>query len=222
LNGAVHVAIEEPTMSDQITTSPPPSAEANGNAPPPTLASFAEELHEQGARMRRTQQGFALFAVLALLLAGVNLLVVAAKLDGNSNTTVTRAAASAGTAAGAAGAATSNASAATPLAHTVGVKLAEFSVKPTVAQAAAGKVAFAVHNGGKVTHEFVVLRTDKPAGSLLKGARADESGNVGETGDLKPGQAKRIVLNLPAGHYALICNLPGHYAAGQHTDFTVK
>ena len=69
---------------------------------------------------------------------------------------------------------------------------------------------------------MVVLRTDEARGSLLQGARADESGNVGETGDLTPGAAKTVTLNLRAGHYALICNLPGHYKAGQHTDFTVR
>jgi uncharacterized cupredoxin-like copper-binding protein len=219
-------------MPDQLTDSTPAAvhAEGNGHRPAPTLATVVEELRAQGARMRRTQQGFALFALIALLLAGVNLIVVAAKLDGNTTMmrTVTSAgiaragAGGAGAAAGATAGAASSASAATPLAHSVNVSLAEFSVKPSVPQAAAGKVTFAVHNGGKLTHEFVVLRTDKPAGSLLQGSRASESGNVGETGDLKPGQAKTIALNLPPGHYALICNLPGHYAAGQHTDFTVK
>lgn len=213
-------------MPDTLTKPPAVKAERNGSGTAPTLATVVVELRAQGARMRRTQQGFALFAVMALLLAGVNLLVVAAKLNGNSTTTVTRtvtsaAAASAGAAAGGA-AATGNAAAATPLAHRVGIQLAEFSVRPTVSQAAAGKVTFAVQNSGRVTHEFVVLRTSKQAADLLRGNRADESGNVGETGDLKPGQAKSITLRLPAGHYALICNLPGHYAAGQRTDFTVK
>jgi uncharacterized cupredoxin-like copper-binding protein len=69
---------------------------------------------------------------------------------------------------------------------------------------------------------MVVLRTDKPAGSLLNGARADETGNVGETGDLAPGASKTVSVKLKAGHYALVCNLPGHYSAGQHIDFTVK
>jgi uncharacterized cupredoxin-like copper-binding protein len=67
-----------------------------------------------------------------------------------------------------------------------------------------------------------VLRTNKPAGSLLKGAEADEAGNVGEIGDIQPGAGKTLALKLKAGHYALICNLPGHYRAGQHADFTVK
>jgi uncharacterized cupredoxin-like copper-binding protein len=102
------------------------------------------------------------------------------------------------------------------------VSLREFKVNPTASAAAAGKVTFKVHNTGAATHEFVVLRTPKPAGSLLKGARADETGNVGETGDLAAGASKTITLSLKPGHYALICNLPGHYTAGQHTDFTVR
>ena len=43
-----------------------------------------------------------------------------------------------------------------------------------------------------------------------------------ETGDLAPGASKTITLNLTPGHYALICNMPGHYLAGQRTDLTVK
>jgi uncharacterized cupredoxin-like copper-binding protein len=102
------------------------------------------------------------------------------------------------------------------------VSLREFKVDATASAAAAGKVTFTVRNTGAVTHEFVVLRTTKPAASLLKGARADESGNIGETGDLAAGASKTIAVNLKPGHYALICNLPGHYTAGQHTDFTVR
>jgi uncharacterized cupredoxin-like copper-binding protein len=36
------------------------------------------------------------------------------------------------------------------------------------------------------------------------------------------GVTKTLKLNLKPGHYTLICNFPGHYQAGQHTDFTVK
>ena len=42
-------------------------------------------------------------------------------------------------------------------------------------------MTFNVSNAGKVEHEFVVLKTSKPASDLLKGGRADEAGNVGET-----------------------------------------
>jgi uncharacterized cupredoxin-like copper-binding protein len=179
-----------------------------------SIARMEAEIKKQGKSIRRTQQAFVLFAAAALIIALVNLIAVSAKL-GTKDIHVTAAAAPA------AGGATK---AATPpaLAHKVNVSLKEFSVNPGAAQAAAGKVTFKVHNAGTVTHEFVVLKTNTPANALLKGDRADESGNVGETGDLKAGASKTLSLKLPPGHYALICNLPGHYKAGQHTDFTVK
>lgn len=194
------------------------STVSEGAAPAgPSLATVLDEVRAQGERARRIQQGFALFAVLAFLLALADLVVIAAKLDGKATSSTV----AAGTAAGS-GSAKAAAPVAAALPHTVGVRLSEFKVAPSVTRAAAGKVTFNVSNGGKVTHEFVVIKTSKSAADLLKGARADESGNVGETGDLAPGQAKRLTLKLPPGHYALICNLPGHYAAGQHVDFTVR
>jgi uncharacterized cupredoxin-like copper-binding protein len=176
-----------------------------------SLLSIESEVRSQGREIRRVYTAFALFAVLALVIALVNLIAVTSKL-GTKDIRVTTVAAQ------------QSAPTATPAAlpHAVPVSLKEFTITPTSTQAAAGKVTFNVRNDGTVTHEFVVLKTDKPAGSLLKGSRADETGNVGETGDLAAGSSKSITLNLAAGHYALICNLPGHYKAGQHTDFTVK
>ena len=49
-----------------------------------------------------------------------------------------------------------------------------------------------------------------------------EDGNIGETGDRAAGKAKPLTLSLDAGTYTLICNQPGHYAAGMHVTFTVK
>jgi uncharacterized cupredoxin-like copper-binding protein len=181
------------------------------------LDRIEKEVRVQGDKGRKVQRGFALFAFLALLIAAGNLIAVAAKLDGKGTSTAATPAAAPAAAAPAAGAAAPAA-----LAKHVNVGLKEFSVSPSASQAASGRVTFAVRNAGTVPHEFVVLRTPKSAGSLLNGARADEAGNVGETGDLPPGKSKTIAVNLTPGHYALICNLPGHYRAGQHTDFTVQ
>ena len=104
----------------------------------------------------------------------------------------------------------------------VAVQVDEFSVFPATQGAPKGKVRFVVTNVGRITHEFVVLRTAKPAGSLLKGNEADENGNVGEIGEVPPGQARTLNLTLAKGHYALICNLPGHYKTGQFADFYVR
>lgn len=104
----------------------------------------------------------------------------------------------------------------------VRVTLNEYSVLPAKQAAPAGKVTFVLRNTGKLAHEFVVVRTGKPAGSLLKGSEADEKGAVGEVGDLKPAQTKKLTLQLGKGHYSLICNLSGHYKAGQFADFYVR
>src|SRR6266496_2262889 len=84
----------------------------------------------------------------------------------------------------------------------------EFSVFPGTQGAPRGKVRFVVTNIGKMEHEFVVLKTNKPAGNLLKGKEADESGAVGEIDGVPPGEARTLTLTLKPGHYALICNLP--------------
>jgi uncharacterized cupredoxin-like copper-binding protein len=178
------------------------------------LIELRAEVQRQGRSMRSTQNAFAFFALLALLLAGATFLAVAFKLDNTKSSNVSISAPVTN--------AVSQAAPPPAPVHNVGVSLREFSVNPTTSVAGAGKVTFHVRNSGSITHEFVVVKTAKPAGRLLKGARADETGNVGETGDLKAGASKTLTLNLKPGHYALICNLPGHYRAGQHTDFTVR
>ena len=119
-------------------------------------------------------------------------------------------------------AAPSTAAAASTAATAIQGTLGEWSVRVSDAKAKAGKVTFTIKNAGKATHEFVVLRTDKQAGQLGSGPRISESGHVGETGDIQPGATKSVTLNLKPGHYSLVCNLPGHYKLGMHTDFTVS
>lgn len=104
----------------------------------------------------------------------------------------------------------------------VAVTLNEFNVLPASQGAPAGTVTFTVKNTGKAEHEFVVLKTLRPAGSLLKGDEASEAGAVGEIGSVKPGQTKKLSLKLKSGHYSLLCNLAGHYKAGQFVDFYVR
>ena len=87
----------------------------------------------------------------------------------------------------------------------------------------AGKVTFTVKNGGTMVHEFVVLKTDTPGAKLkVANGTADETGNIGETGDMPAGSTKTLTLNLKAGHYVVLCNLPGHYQGGMWKDMTVS
>src|SRR4029078_3269470 len=62
----------------------------------------------------------------------------------------------------------------------VAVQVDEFSVFPGTQGAPRGKVRFVVTNIGTVRHEFVVLKTAKPAGGLLRGNEEDERRNAGE------------------------------------------
>jgi uncharacterized cupredoxin-like copper-binding protein len=111
-----------------------------------------------------------------------------------------------------------------PRATVVAVKLIEFRLLPARKSVPAGRVTFVVKNGGKIAHEFVVLRTVKRASRLLapSGKRALEAGHVGEIEMVKPRLTKKLTLNLKPGHYSLICNFVGHYKAGQYADLTVK
>ena len=101
------------------------------------------------------------------------------------------------------------------------VTLDDFAIKPATTSLKAGKTEFKVTNKGKTAHEFVVLDTGKKASALGHGMRVPETGHVGETGNVAPGTSKTLVLNLRKGHYAVICNDPGHYMAGMHKDLYV-
>src|SRR4051794_16036450 len=191
-----------------------------------TEQAFAEierQLEDQANETQKLRKNSAFFGGMVTLIALVSLIAVVTKLGTKdirvTSATVVKAPAKA--AAPAAATATPVAAGALPSASTVALK--EFKVVPTATTLAAGKIIFKVHNIGNVTHEFVVLKTKFPAAHLpLYKGRADEAGNVGETGDLKAGASKSLSLILAPGHYALICNLPGHYLSGQHVDLTVK
>jgi uncharacterized cupredoxin-like copper-binding protein len=183
------------------------------------LDDIEREVRAQAAGIRSTGRGFSIYAVLALILSGALLIVVALKLDKAAPTT-----AAAGAPVTAVQAPTAKAAAPAALPKRVTENLTEMKIAGSAATVAAGKVTFDVKNAGNVTHEMVVLKTPTAAGKLPTSSvgRADETGNVGETGDMKVGAAKALTLNLKPGHYALICNLPGHYTAGMYADLTVK
>src|SRR4051812_37226226 len=178
-----------------------------------TLAEIERQLEDQAHETQKLRKNSAFFGGMVTLIALVSLIAVVTKLGTKdirvTSATVVKAPAKAAAPA-AATPSTPVAAGALPSASTVALK--EFKVIPTATTLAAGKIIFKVHNIGNVTHEFVVLKTKFPAAHLpLYKGRADEAGNVGETGDLKAGASKNLSLILAPGHYALICNLPGHY-----------
>ncbi len=105
----------------------------------------------------------------------------------------------------------------------VTVVLAEWTLVPSATALRAGKVTFRVRNDGAIEHEFVVLRTDSHHHALtVKKAVAVETGRQGEIPKIVPGQERSLTLSLKPGKYVLICNLLGHYKAGQFAALRVS
>jgi uncharacterized cupredoxin-like copper-binding protein len=109
----------------------------------------------------------------------------------------------------------------------VNITLTDMKIDSSIARGSAGNIVFHIKNAATATkHEFVVIQSDQLANTLP----LDADGNVvedqltspGEKGDIEPGQTVDLTLNLAAGHYALICNEPGHYQAGMKFDFVVQ
>jgi uncharacterized cupredoxin-like copper-binding protein len=107
----------------------------------------------------------------------------------------------------------------------IAITLTDMAIAPANSTAVAGDVTFDVTNSGKEVHEVVVIKTDKKAADLGPAdaeGKVSENGSQGETGDIEAGASKTLTLKLAKGHYALICNISGHYAAGMYSDLTVS
>jgi len=103
----------------------------------------------------------------------------------------------------------------------------DFSVSLDPTEVPAGEVAFRITNEGPSVHEFVVFKTNLAADALpvdSEGAVDEEGKGVehqGEVEDIAVGATANLSLELDAGSYVALCNLPGHYIAGMTTGFTV-
>jgi uncharacterized cupredoxin-like copper-binding protein len=108
------------------------------------------------------------------------------------------------------------------------------SVRVSPATTAAGVVSLNVTNTGSLTHELVVLPL--PAGAEVGQRGVGPDGAVSETSGLgeaskncgagagegiSPAGASWTTLRLAPGRYELMCNLPGHYAAGMYAELDV-
>ncbi|MFD6326896.1 sulfocyanin-like copper-binding protein [Streptomyces sp. NPDC058442] len=98
----------------------------------------------------------------------------------------------------------------------------------------AGTVSLRVVNAGALTHEVVVLplRAGQAVGERPVGSdgKVSEAGSLGEAsrscrggaGDgITSGATGWTTLALRPGRYELVCNLPGHYAAGMYDELDV-
>jgi uncharacterized cupredoxin-like copper-binding protein len=110
----------------------------------------------------------------------------------------------------------------------VNVLLEDFRVREDAAVVPAGTVSFRVRNQGPTSHEFIVVRTDRPPDKLplqRDGLTVNEEAPgiklLDEIGGLDIDDRETLDLDLAAGHYVMYCNLEGHYLGGMYAALTV-
>lgn len=130
----------------------------------------------------------------------------------------------------------------------VKVDIRAFQVTPNVSSVHAGPVTFTVTNSDVQQHEMLVVpfpavspangggkapaktRNDGPLEQVMSRMvydnavlRLDEKflGSLGEVANIEGGTGGQVTLDLPAGEYLLLCNLPAHFQSGMWTKLTV-
>ena len=114
-----------------------------------------------------------------------------------------------------------------PPTATVKATLGEFFIRLDRRSVEAGTIRFVATNEGEREHEFEVVRTDEAPGDfpLTDEDKADVDAVGEELGEIEPfagGETEEMTLELEPGKFVFICNLPGHYKAGQRVGFTVR
>ena len=173
-------------------------------------------------RLEKTQMATLIAAFAALLVALVAVVVALSNksnhvtyvMRGRTAATAPRSAGGMGAGMGAAGMHGTSVAAS----RTVNVQLGEMFVRPNATSITAGKVTFVARNTGQITHELMIERSpikfDAPG-------KPTEDAALGMIDDMQPGASGKMTVKLTPGTYELFCNVTGHYAAGQHTTFTV-
>lgn len=101
------------------------------------------------------------------------------------------------------------------------------SIRADHPDAKTGPLRFEVTNWSRSTlHEMLIIAVDHADAQLPYDASSgrvpeDQVRVLGDTGDMQPNETKMLDVTLAPGTYLLLCNLPGHYAAGMVTPFTV-
>ena len=109
----------------------------------------------------------------------------------------------------------------------VSASLKDFSITLDKSSIEAGKITFKIDNAGPATHELALFKTDLEASKLpvvnnLVPEDSPQLELIDEAESIKSGSSKKLTVDLPAGHYVLICNVLAHYGQGMYADFNVK
>ncbi len=109
----------------------------------------------------------------------------------------------------------------------VDVGLSDFVIDLSKDLVSRGEVTFDLDNKGPSVHEFLVFKTDLAPSDLPTDGEGDvlESDTfapIDEVEDIKVGSGDKLEVELGAGNYVVICNLPGRYRQGMRAGLTVS
>ncbi len=109
----------------------------------------------------------------------------------------------------------------------VDLSMGEWFIEPSVDSVPAGTVTFNVSSDGAIFHDLVIVATDLPPDGLPTddatfGVDEAQLDIVGSTAELDPGDTEELTLDLEAGNYVLICNIPTHYDLDMRIAFSVE
>jgi len=108
---------------------------------------------------------------------------------------------------------------------TIDVTLGEWAVAVGEDHVHSGEIVFSISNEGAVPHEFVVVDSDLAANALpTEGGIVDEAQVevIGRAAEMAGAGTAELSLNLAAGSYVLICNVPAHYDLGMRVALTIE
>ena len=109
------------------------------------------------------------------------------------------------------------AAACAPAEPALSLELTDHSITAARGSVPTGHLVFLIHNAGTTVHELEVVRAGAAGDELAYDsgrAQAVAKDVVAEREAILVGATKRLSVDLVTGRYLLICNLPGHYAAG--------
>ena len=91
----------------------------------------------------------------------------------------------------------------------------------------AGTATFTISNSGTIPHELLIFKSNLTPSAYptdAAGGIIEEGGGVALVSDgdnVDPGSSQSRTVDLAAGTYLFVCNIPGHFKAGMFTVVTV-
>jgi uncharacterized cupredoxin-like copper-binding protein len=114
------------------------------------------------------------------------------------------------------------------LTRTIDLSISEYAIDTESSPLPHGDTELKATHVGAEAHDLVVLRTELAPDALPTTAddtvdqEAEGLEVVGTFGEIEPGEVVSLTLDLEAGTYVIICNVPTHYEQGMRAAIALE